>query len=81
MTKTTFEMDGLFTQEDIDNRHFIMGQCLDCKEWTKYRRGERWRCDNCKGYKFDMIGQRSIRTWIVTRHLKTSRAKKKNSNA
>lgn len=34
MVKTTFEMDGLFTQEDIDNRFKVMQQCTKCNKWT-----------------------------------------------
>lgn len=34
--KTTFEMDGLFTQEDIDNRYKLMTQCATCGEYSKW---------------------------------------------
>lgn len=77
MTKTTFEMDGLFTKEDIDNRHFVMGQCLECKQWSKWdTRVGRWQCDFDKTYKYDITGSRSIRTWLVTKDLKVRRQKK-----
>lgn len=33
---TTFEMDGLFTDEDIENRQTIIMQCRQCRKWTKY---------------------------------------------
>lgn len=32
---TTFEMDKLFAQEDIDNRHFVMKPCTKCYEYSK----------------------------------------------
>lgn len=37
MTKvpTTLEMDGLYTDEDIANRHFVMKPCVSCGKYTK----------------------------------------------
>jgi hypothetical protein len=78
--KTTYEMDGLFKQEDIDNRHYIMGQCLSCKEWSQWdKRSGRWHCTYCGSDKYDMRGARSIRTWLATKHLKTTRTRKKQA--
>lgn len=75
----TLEMDGLLKQEDIDNRHYLMGQCLNCKEWAQWdKRVGRWQCVKCGGFKYDMRGARSIRTWLVTKHLKTTKTKKRN---
>lgn len=32
---TTLEMDGLFTEEDIKDRFFVMKPCIDCGKFTK----------------------------------------------
>lgn len=78
MTKTTFEMDGLLTQEDIDNRHFIMGQCLACNEWSKWdTRQGRWQCTHCLSQKYNMREARSIRTWLTTKDLKRAKTGRK----
>lgn len=79
---TTFEMDGLFTQEDIDNRHYTMGQCLSCNEWSKWdRRVGKWKCLSCGGEEYDRNGSKSIRTWLATKHLKKTRVRKKDARA
>ena len=28
-------MDGLYTEEDIKNRHFVMKPCVGCKKYNK----------------------------------------------
>ena len=33
--RTTFEMDGLFTQRDLHDRFYIMKPCLECAKYTK----------------------------------------------
>lgn len=80
--KTTNEMDGLFTQEDIDNKDFIMGQCNACTQWSKWdTRIGKWKCLYCAESKYDMRGSRSIRSWLITKDLKKVRASKKNNRA
>lgn len=32
---TTFEMDGLYTDRDIEDRFFVMKPCVDCLKYTK----------------------------------------------
>lgn len=78
--KTTLEMDGLFTQEDIDNRFYTMGQCSACNEWSKWdTRIGRWQCSYCGESKYDMRGSRSIRTWLTTKDMKKTRRSKKDN--
>jgi len=62
---TTFEMDGLFTQEDIDNRFYVMRNCLNCKTWYQAdsRVKERSECPNCGNGSYDMKSQCSLRTF------------------
>lgn len=77
---TTFAMDGLFTKEDIDNRHFIMGQCLECNQWSKWdTRVGKWKCTYCPSEKYNRRESRSIRTWLTTKDLKKTKARKKTS--
>lgn len=75
-------MDGLFTKEDIDNRFYVMRQCLTCKQWTQYdtRSDKRWVC-TCGSEKYDASGARSIRSWLVTKDVKVSRNSRKKSQA
>ncbi len=70
-------MDGLFTQEDIDNRYFLMCQCLACNEWVKVdTRTEEFAC-KCGGNKYNQRESRSIRTWKTTKDLKKRKGKQK----
>lgn len=73
-TLTTFEMDGLFTQEDIDNRYYVMAQCSECPTWTKTdTRDYKFKCTNCGSDKYNMKETRSIRSWAATKDLKKER--------
>ena len=50
MVRTTFEMDGLYTEEDINNRHFVMKPCIVCGKYTKQDvRKENVPCQFCGG--------------------------------
>jgi len=77
MTKTTFEMDSLISQEDIDNRYYVMTPCLDCKEWTKQDlrqkealKGNWGQCSGCGSRQYDPRKTMSIRSWEATKGTK-----------
>lgn len=61
---TTFEMDGLFTEEDIANRFFVIRQCDDCNKFSKWdiRSPKNYTCAHCGSAKYDVKTQHSIRT-------------------
>lgn len=70
---TTFAMDGLFTQEDIDNRHYLMALCSECGKWEKMdNRTKAFKCE-CGSEKYNMRESRSIRSWMATKDLKKER--------
>lgn len=35
MVRTTFEMDGLYTEKDIADRFFVMKPCINCGKYNK----------------------------------------------
>lgn len=66
---STFEMDGLLTQEDIDNRHKVVWHCRECKKWTQH---DNWVpgehntqkvCDYCGKLNYDPWSMKSLRTY------------------
>ena len=61
---TTLEMDGLFSEEDIANRHFVIRQCDDCNLFSKWdiRSKNTYACAHCGSSKYDVRTQHSIRT-------------------
>lgn len=61
---TTFEMDGLFTEKDIADRHFVMKPCTECAKYSKHKIGENDPCPYCNG-KIGVNGRYwfSLRTW------------------
>jgi hypothetical protein len=69
MTKTTFEMDGLFTEEDIANRHTVVFQCQGCNKWTPHKnwlpgeKNEYIPCTTCGEKMFDSSSIKSLRTY------------------
>lgn len=71
MTKipTTFEMDGLFTEEDIKNRYTVMFQCKICKKWTRHdnwitgEKNEYKPCSSCGAISYDSTSIKSLRTY------------------
>lgn len=80
--KSTFEMDGLFTQDDIDNRFYVMGQCLNCDQWNRFdNRDYKYKCSNCSSEKWNLRESRSIRTWLTTKDTKTKRTRAKRNAA
>lgn len=62
-------MDGLFTEEDIKNRHNVMFQCKLCKKWTRHDNwlpGESNKhipCSGCGGMSYDGSSIKSLRTY------------------
>lgn len=64
MIPTTFEMDGLLTDDDIANRFMIHRQCRDCGKWTKMdTRDKNVKCRECGGDDFDLQSTTSDRTF------------------
>lgn len=67
--KTTYEMDGLFTEEDIKNRHTVVFQCKECKKWTTHYEwipGESNKhvpCGSCGATHYDATSIKSLRTY------------------
>lgn len=80
-TPTTFEMDGLFEQEDIDNRFFLMIVCVDCGKWNKQDNRERVRkpCIYCGSKTFDNQSNHwySLRTWNPLKKISAKERKAK----
>lgn len=62
MTKipTTFEMDGLLTQTDIDNRFRVVLQCKTCRQWTEMNHPEPLKTElvPCRGIINKITGER-----------------------
>lgn len=67
--RTTFEMDGLYTTEDIQNRFFIMMPCVECGKYTKQDKREHIKpCQYCKGEMGVASNYHySIRTWSTSK--------------
>lgn len=69
MTLTTYEMDGLFTEEDIKNRNTVVFQCIDCKDWTThynwvmFENTEHVPCQGCGAKHYDSTSIKSLRTY------------------
>lgn len=66
---TIFEMDGLFTEEDIKNRYTVVFQCSECKKWTIHKnwipgqKNTHIPCVGCQGIKYDQRSIKSLRTY------------------
>lgn len=62
--RETLRLDGLITDEDIANRHYVIRQCNDCNNFTKWdiRNKNVYHCATCGSSKFDSNRQHSIRT-------------------
>lgn len=66
---STFEMDGLLTQEDIRNRYKVMWQCRECKKWTQHNdwlpgeQNNQKPCDHCGKLNYDPWSMKSLRTY------------------
>ena len=80
MIPTTFEMDKLLTQEDIDNRFFVMKPCIPCGKYTKQdvRVRETKPCAYCYENKFSIASNQwaSLRSWNPTKRLSAAERKK-----
>lgn len=65
--RTTFEMDGLFTEEDIKNRNNVMLQCRQCRRWTRCNDYNFFNkcpdCSNCGANDYDKTHAKSLRTY------------------
>lgn len=66
---TTFEMDGLFTEEDIKHRYTVVFQCRSCKKWVTHYNwlpGEKnvnVPCTGCGETNYDSTSIKSLRTY------------------
>lgn len=77
--RETLRLDGLITEEDIANRHYVIRQCNDCNAYTKWdiRNKGKYGCATCGSTQFDRNTQHSIRTHHVFLARKTRRRTKK----
>lgn len=75
---TTFEIDGLYTEEDIANRHFVMKPCIDCGKYTKQdMRTDNVPCQYCGGPMGNNSSYwASLRTWRSDRKISAADRKK-----
>lgn len=66
---TTYEMDGLFTEDDIKNRYTVVFQCSLCKKWTTHynwmpgERNQHKPCMGCGEIRYDARSIKSLRTY------------------
>lgn len=75
---TTFEMDKLFTETDINNRFFVMKPCVSCYKYSKHDiREETKTCPYC-GKMITKNGRYwySIRTWDNSKKISAADQKK-----
>jgi hypothetical protein len=77
-TKTTLEMDGIFTDEDAANRYFVMKPCVECGLYTKQDvRTDNKPCIYCGGAMGVMSNHwYSIRTFNTAKKISASDRKK-----
>jgi hypothetical protein len=67
--KTTYEMDGLFTEEDIKNRNTVVFQCTKCNKWTTHcnwipgGQNKHVPCSDCGAVAYDGSSIKSLRTY------------------
>lgn len=66
---TTDQMDGILTDEDKKNRHTVMFQCKNCRQWTRHynwvsgETNEHVPCSNCGEMNYDNSSIKSVRTY------------------
>lgn len=80
--RTTLEMDGIFSLEDIRNRFFVMVPCLDCLQFTKQDTREKFKpCEHCGSENHDPFSTdwSSIRTWSKKKKAKIPKSRKINA--
>ncbi len=76
--RTTLEMDGLYTQEDIDNRFCVMKPCVECLKFTQQDvRIADTPCQYCGG-KIGIVSSYwySLRTFKISKRLSLADKKK-----
>ncbi len=63
--RTTAEMDGLFTVEDMRNRFDIVFQCINDNKWKLHSNfdGIHKPCDTCGEVNYDTVRGKSYRTY------------------
>lgn len=62
--KTTDEMDGLLTPEDVARKYSCFIQCVHCTKWTPVdSRKKDYICQHCNSSKFDTQSIISARTF------------------
>lgn len=73
---STFDMDGLFTEEDIVNRYRVMRRCMGCDLWVEQdsRDDNHPTCQGCGHNKFDPRSTTSLRTFNPTMGKRTRRS-------
>lgn len=61
---TTLEMDGLLSEQDINDRHLVYRQCRECSKWTfmDLDKAEP-ECSNCGEHEYDLNSTKSKRTF------------------
>ena len=62
---TTFEMDGLYTEEDKKNRFSVVFQCRNCRKWVKhtdYLINREYVPCSCGEISYDQSSMKSVRT-------------------
>lgn len=75
--KTTFEMDGLLIQKDINDRNTVMAQCAACFEYSKWdKEHNEFACTYCKNPKYVINSGISLRTYNPLVHNKKKKLKK-----
>ena len=74
---TTPEMDRIYTEEDIANRHFVMKPCVDCSKFTKQDLRTEDKLCVCGG-RLSRNGRywSSVRTWKPSKKLSAADQKK-----
>ena len=77
--RETLRMDGIISDEDIADRHYIIRQCDDCNNFTKWdmRNPNRYACATCGSTKYDPKTQHSVRTHGAFANRRKSRKKVK----
>lgn len=77
--RETLRLDGIVTDEDIANRHYVIRQCDECDAYTRWdsRNKERYGCATCDSPHFDRGTQHSIRTHHIFLARKTRRKPRK----
>lgn len=66
---STYVMDGLLTEEDINNRHSVVFQCMKCNKWTTHHNwlpsghNKHIPCTNCGSMLYDGRSIKSLRTY------------------